>query len=37
MKDKITLVMYSHSSYSDVWNPFFKQAEKYMPNYKKVL
>mgnify|MGYP003111118996 FL=1 len=37
MKENITLLMYSHSSYSDVWNPFFKQAEKYMPDYKKVL
>ena len=37
MKDKITLFMYSHSSYSDVWDLFFKQSELYMPEYKKVL
>jgi hypothetical protein len=37
MKKDITLLMYSHSSYSDVWGPFFKQAEKYTPEYKKAL
>ena len=37
MKKNITLFMYSHSSYSDVWDPFFKQADKYLLNYKKVL
>ena len=37
MKDKITLVMYSHSSYSDVWKPFFNQSSKYLSDYKKVL
>ncbi len=37
MKKNITLFMYSHSSYSDVWAPFFKQADKYMSNYNKVV
>jgi len=37
MKSNITLFMYSHSSYSDVWDLFFKQAEMYTPEYKKVL
>jgi hypothetical protein len=37
MKDKITLVMYSHSTYSDVWPMFFNQSEKLLTNYKKVL
>ena len=37
MKKNITLFMYSHSSYSDVWPPFFNQSEKFMPDYKKVL
>ena len=37
MKSDITLIMYSHSSYSDVWAPFFTQSEKYTPEYKKVL
>ena len=37
MKDNITLFMYSHSSYSDVWELFFKQSELYLPEYKKVL
>ncbi len=37
MKENITLFMYSHSSYSDVWGPFFKQSEKFTPEYKKVL
>ena len=37
MKDDITLIMYSHSSYSDVWAPFFNQADKYLQDYKKVL
>ena len=37
MKKDITLVMYSHSSYSDVWPVFFKQADKYLGQYKKAL
>ncbi len=37
MKDDITLIMYSHSTYSDVWPIFFKQSNKYLKNYKKVL
>ena len=37
MKDDITLIMYSHSTYSDVWPIFFKQSSKYLKNYKKVL
>lgn len=37
MKENITLIMYSHSSYSDVWDPFFAQSERYTPEYKKVL
>lgn len=37
MKDNITMFMYSHSSYSDVWKPFFKQSEAYTPKYRKVL
>jgi len=37
MKEGVTLFMYSHSSYSDVWDVFFQQAEKYLQNYKKVL
>ena len=37
MKENITLFMYSHSSYSDVWEPFFRQSERFTPEYKKVL
>ena len=37
MKDKITLAMYSHSTYSDVWPIFFNQSEKFLTSYKKVL
>ena len=37
MSQDITLFMYSHSSYSDVWAPFFAQTEKYLPEYKKVV
>jgi len=37
MKKNITLFVYSHSSYSDVWTPFFYQADKYLKDYKKVL
>jgi len=34
MKD-IAIIMYSHSEYSDAWQMFFGQTEKYMPNVKK--
>jgi hypothetical protein len=37
MSENISLIMYSHSSYSDVWKPFFSQAEKFLPKYKKIL
>ncbi|MAL15724.1 MAG: hypothetical protein CL554_20160 [Algoriphagus sp.] len=37
MKEKTTIIMYSHSSYSDVWPLFFKQTDKYLSGYKKVL
>jgi len=37
MKNNITLCMYSHSTYSDVWPCFFSQAKKYLPEYRKVL
>ena len=37
MKKDITLFMYSHSSYSDVWKPFFRQSGIYTPDYRKVL
>jgi hypothetical protein len=37
MKKNITLCMYSHSSYSDVWDCFFSQSDKYLGDYKKVL
>ena len=37
MKENITLIMYSHSSYSDVWPLFFNQAREYLPDYTKVL
>tara|TARA_R110002012_G_scaffold157100_1_gene318133 strand:+ start:274 stop:996 length:723 start_codon:yes stop_codon:yes gene_type:complete len=37
MKENITMIMYSHSSYSDVWAPFFNQSEKFTPEYKKIL
>ena len=36
MRKEITLIMYSHTSYSDVWVPFFKQAARglmLMQNY----
>ena len=33
----IPLVFYSHSDYSDVWAPLFKQTEKYLKGYKKYL
>ncbi len=33
----IPLIFYSHSDYSDVWEPLFAQTEKYMPGYKKYL
>jgi len=36
-KQTTTLIMYSHSSYSDVWPIFFKQSELYLSKYKKVL
>jgi hypothetical protein len=32
-----TLIVYSHSSYSDVWVPFFAQSELFLKNYKKVI
>ncbi|MHA2342796.1 MAG: hypothetical protein ACXADW_13040 [Candidatus Hodarchaeales archaeon] len=37
MKNNITLFMYSHSTYSDAWSPFFSQSEKYLKEYKKVV
>ncbi len=37
MKD-LALVMYSHSSYADVWPIYFEQAEKFMlPEIKKYI
>ena len=32
-----TLVVYSHSSYSDVWIPFFAQSKLFLNDYKKVI
>ena len=37
MKKDVCLFMYSHSSYSDAWAPFIKQADKHMPEYKKYI
>jgi len=35
MLKNVSIVMYSHSDYSDAWAPFFGQATKYMPKLKK--
>ena len=37
MKKNVCMLMYSHSSYSDAWQPFIKQADKFMPEYKKFI
>ncbi|MAG28465.1 hypothetical protein CMI47_23300 [Candidatus Pacearchaeota archaeon] len=37
MSHSYALIFYSHSDYSDVWAPMFKQADKYFPNYQKYL
>jgi len=37
MKKDVCLFMYSHSSYSDAWRPFIKQADKHMAEYKKYI
>ena len=37
MSKDISLIMYSHSSYSDVWPIFFSQTEKYLSEYKKAM
>lgn len=34
---KFSIVMYSHSSYSDCWPMFFGQTDKYFNNYKKYI
>ena len=36
MKD-VAFICYSHSEYSDVWDLFFGQLNKYFPNVKKYL
>ena len=35
--NSIPIICYSHSTYSDVWDIFFGQLEKYFPNNKKYL
>ena len=37
MKKDVCMFMYSHSSYSDAWQPFIQQADKFMPEYKKFI
>jgi len=34
---EVTLIMYSHDSYSDAWPLFFGQSEKYLSGIKKAL
>jgi hypothetical protein len=34
---KFSIVMYSHSSYSDSWPMFFGQTDKYFKDYKKYI
>ena len=34
---QIVFICYSHSEYSDVWDMFFGQLNKYIPNVKKYL
>ena len=36
-EEKFSIIMYSHSSYSDAWSMFFGQADMYFPNHKKYL
>ncbi len=33
----MVIICYSHSSYSDLWDMFFGQIDKYLPNTKKYL
>ncbi len=33
----MVIICYSHSSYSDLWDMFFGQVDKYLPNTKKYL
>ena len=37
MSKDVCLFMYSHSSYSDAWEPFIEQADAYMPSYTKMV
>tara|TARA_A100001201_G_scaffold43030_2_gene43786 strand:+ start:2134 stop:2871 length:738 start_codon:yes stop_codon:yes gene_type:complete len=32
--DNVAFIMYSHSDYSDVWDIFFKQTDKHLPEWK---
>jgi hypothetical protein len=37
IENNIAFICYSHSEYSDVWDMFFGQLDKYLPNIKKYL
>lgn len=32
--DNVAFIMYSHSDYSDVWDIFFKQTQRFLPEWK---
>ena len=37
MINNVAFICYSHSEYSDVWDMFFGQLNKYLPDVKKYL